>query len=196
MTTLQSRWKIFWGLGFKGIVSVTLAVTVALAGAFQGAFAVGPDCRYYQNRAFSAERALTQADIQLRNEEDRFYKTQDQIAERSALLSSQVQQAQYDAEVVRSRGVLYYGYCGAGFGRFFAPNISCVVNRAARRRNAIRQAEVRVAQAQARYQNYLNYAQGLLQRQADRVVRAQTFVAQRQGELQQAQSELAQCQAS
>jgi hypothetical protein len=183
---LQSR-----AVGLK----LVAAAALLLATSMPLAHAVGPDCRYYQNRALSAERALSQADFQLRGEEDRFYRTQDQVAERQAILYAQVQQAQYDANVVRSRGILYYGYCGAGFGRYFAPNVSCVINRAARRNNAIRQADVRVAQAQARYQNYVTFAQGLLQRQADRVVRAQNFVAQRQAELQQAQSDLAQCQA-
>ncbi len=149
------------------------------------------NCNFQAQQVSSAQRNVEIAQNNVAKEVNNLYRTQDQVEDRTLIMQAQVEQVRFDAQVVRSYPASAYGVC---WGWNVWGLIQCGIARSNRRNIAIRNADVRVYQAQGRLENYVRYGQRLIERQAQRVVQAQQFLAFRNQQLQQANAALAECQ--
>ncbi len=149
------------------------------------------NCNYQQQQVNFAQANVRSAENNLVREVENFYRTQDQVEDRTLIMQAQVDQLRSEAQLVRSYPASYYGVC---WGWNVWGLVQCGIWRNNRRNFAIRNADARVQQSQVRLQNYIRYGQRLVERQAQRVVQSQQFVATRKQQLDQANAALAQCQ--
>ncbi len=169
------------------IIAILIAVTFSTP-----AWAASNNCSYQQQQVNYAQQSVFQAQNNLKAQEANFYRTQDQLADRWLIMKAQVDQYNYEAQLVRSYPASQYGFC---WGWNVWGLIQCGIARNNRRNAAIRNADYRAYQAQARLENFTRYGQRLLERQAQQIVVARELVEYRKRQLDQANAALAQCQA-
>ncbi len=151
------------------------------------------NCNSQQQQVNTAQRNVQTAENNLNREIDNLYRTKNQVEDRTLIMQAQVDQARFDADLVRSQPDSYYGFC---WGWNIWGLAQCAIARGNRRNQTIRAADNRALQAQSRLENYVRYGNRLIERQAQRVVQSQQFLAFRRQQLDQANAALAQCQAS
>lgn len=149
------------------------------------------NCNSQQQQVNFAQANVRSAENNLARQVDIFYRTQDQVEDRTLIMQAQVEQLRSEAQIVRSYPANFYGFCG---GWNVWGLIQCGIWRNNRRNFAIRNADARVQQSQVRLENYIRSGQRLVERQAQRVVQSQQFLAARTQQLEQANAALAQCQ--
>jgi len=148
-------------------------------------------CASETQQVNSAVRQVQSAESTLNNEINRYFRTQEQVENRTLALQSQVESFRYEAQVVRSYPASYFGLC---WGWNIWGAIQCGIARNVRRNRAIDAADIRANRAQLQLENYVRSGQRALERQAQRVAQAQAIVAFRKQQLDQANAALAACQ--
>ncbi len=168
-------------------------IGILIAGTVSTSAWAATNCNYQQQQVNYAQANVRTAENNLARDVENFYRTKDQVEDRTLVMQAQVEQSRSDAQLVRSYPASYYGFC---WGWNVWGLVQCGIARNNRRNFAIRNADARVQQSQLRLQNYIRYGQRLVERQAQRVVQSQQVVAYRKQQLDEANSALAQCQAS